>query len=126
LPVLNDGTVTPGSPTLARAWLFAEGSTLPGFDTFFTILNPGAAQTATVTYFTDEPADGPIARTVNLPASSRVTVQMFAPAGQGGLGLVRTGVASSVAAPNPILVERPLFAAARVGDLDVAGGTDVV
>jgi hypothetical protein len=125
--VVSDGHNTAGAPGLARAWAFAEGTTLPGFDTFITILSPGAAQAATVTYFTDTPSDGPQVRTINLVANSRTTIQVFGPVEQGGLGFVRNGVAFQVAAADPILAERPLYVNGKVGDLPaVDGGTDVI
>ena len=121
-----EGHSSPGSTGLSPAWAFAEGTTLPGFDTFITIANPGEAQTATITYYTDRPTDGPQVRTVPVNTNSRTTVQMFGAVGQGGLGLERTGVSFTVAATKPLLVERPLYALGRVGDLDsVSAGTVV-
>ena len=62
-------------PSEPSAWYFAEGNTMPGFDTWVILQNPLADQaTALLTFMTQ---DGPVAKqTVTIPASSRKSVHV--------------------------------------------------
>jgi hypothetical protein len=126
---VNDGTDKPGAAALANTWSFAEGTTLPDFATFFTVLNPNpTATTLTVTYLTDQ--GEVLARTATVGANSRLTIQVYNPAqqAQGALGLERTGFATTIVGSQPILVERPIYELHSFPDIaaPISGATDVV
>src|SRR5207245_5016890 len=72
-PEINDGHDKAGVATLSTTWLFAEGSTLPGFYPFLTILNPStSAASVTITY---TPDNGPVVvRNLTAAPPSRPTV----------------------------------------------------
>src|SRR5207248_2911671 len=69
----DGGTDVLGATTPATTWLFAEGTTRPGYQEYLTLQNPGPADTtATVTF---QPAVAP-PLTVTLPAHSRTTLDL--------------------------------------------------
>lgn len=105
-------------------WDFAEGSTLSMFNEYLTLQNPNAASVpATLAYMTDGGAHP--TKTVNLPANSRTTVEVFngdtvnnvnpcTPNGAGsncGVGRGIGGVSVKVTTPTgqPIVAERPFY-----------------
>jgi hypothetical protein len=100
-----------GATATATAWSFAEGFTNAGFDEYLTIQNPGAAGTATLTYFI-EGQSSPTTRSVPLNANSRTTVSVHNAAGggnPGGLGRLQVGHSTLVESTVPIVVERPMY-----------------
>jgi hypothetical protein len=126
VPEINDAHDTPGAAALAFTWQFAEGSTLPGFYPFLTILNPGDSPAPiSITYAPDA---GPrVVRSVTAAPTSRLTVQVFGPPGQGGIGGEVTGFGIEVATNVPVLVERPLYVYREIPGLPVInGGSDVI
>jgi len=124
-PEINDGHDKAGAPALASTWLFAEGSTLPGFYPFLTILNPNAAAaTVTLTY---TPDTGPVVvRTITAGPTSRTTVQVYGDTSQGGIGGEVTGFGIVVSATQPVLVERPFYVNRQLPGLPVINGGSVV
>jgi hypothetical protein len=94
----------------ATSWWFAEGFTGPGFNEYLTILNLGAAQQVTITYYIEGQVN-PTLRQFQLAANSRTTVTVHANAdvnNPGGLGPNQTH-STKVEANNPIVVERPMY-----------------
>ncbi len=103
-------------------WDFAEGSTLNVFSEYLTLQNPNNSTVpAALNYMTDSGAH-PV-KTVNLPANSRTTVEVFSgntvnnvnpctPQGAGancGVGRGIGGVSVKVTTPTPIVAERPFY-----------------
>jgi hypothetical protein len=87
----------------ATTWFLAEGST-GGFALFYLLQNPGdTAATATIRYLRPTPL-APIERVYSLPAHSRTTIPVNTQAPE----LAATDVSASIAASQPILVERAM------------------
>jgi len=105
---INDGHDVPGTQSLSSHWAFAEGSTLSGFYPFLTVENPGSQQAAvTITY---TPDDGvPVTRSVTAAPTSRLTVQVYGPPEQGGIGSTVTGFGIFVDSTTPVVVESPFY-----------------
>ncbi|MBU1672533.1 MAG: metallophosphoesterase, partial [Actinobacteria bacterium] len=90
-----------GTNTASEDWLFAEGTTHGGFDTWFCLQNPNDSEVvATVTYVYDA-EEHP--RDVTLPPRSRTTISV-----NEDLGPARD-VAARVEASGPVIVERPMY-----------------
>ena len=124
-PEINGGHNTPGAQDLAQSWAFAEGSTLPGFFPFLTVLNPNAVPvTLAVTYTPD--TGGAITRVVEALPNSRLTLQAFGNADVGGVGDELTGFGITVSASAPVLVERPFYADRVLPTAGAINGGDVV
>ena len=111
-------TARVGVGAAATSWIFAEGTTTSGFQTYLTLFNPGdrAAQ-ATVSLFG---RGGPTLRrtTVSVAAHGRATLALNR--------LVHaSGFASVVTSDRPIVVERPEYFGSpngrRVAGSDVFG-----
>jgi len=72
-----------GASSEASRWFFAEGYTGQGFDEWLCLWNPGPSAAAIrVSYMTQE-AGALAARTVNVPAGTRVTIKVNEHAGPG-------------------------------------------
>ncbi|HEV2954422.1 MAG TPA: hypothetical protein VG015_10040, partial [Candidatus Dormibacteraeota bacterium] len=72
---ISDGHDTFGAGSASQAWYFAEGTTLPGFNEFLTIENPGSV-TAKV-QITYQESGSVLARSLVVPPLSRSTVEVF-------------------------------------------------
>lgn len=109
-----------GASATAQEWLLAEGCTGPGFQQWLCLQNPGDEKaTVEVTYYTQEAGELPV-KTVDVPASTRVTLMVNQHAGTGYQLSTRVLVASG---PG-IVVERPmyfLYGGAWDGGHDVVG-----
>lgn len=94
---------------------FAEGTTLTGFTTYYTLLNPNpSVVTGTLTYqFKDGSQQQ---RQLALPASSRTTINIEADVGEG------RDVAGSITANLPIVAERPIYFLGRWRGMTVGTG----
>jgi hypothetical protein len=105
---ITGGHTVLGALAPRQSWLFAEGYTGLGFDTFLTILNPQPVDAPlTVTYFLagDQP---PRVHQRVAPASSRLTIAVHDPNdGVGRDQAVSMLVESAV--PGGIVVERPSY-----------------
>lgn len=100
----HGGTNSLGSPWLYHGWHFAEGASAPGFDTYFTILNPNPYPVdVNVEYYTE--LVGAFARLHSIPANSRYTV--YANAETGPIGGFGTRIIQYNGAP--ILAERSTY-----------------
>lgn len=95
------GSDVMGATGLLTDLNLAEGHVGQSFDEYLTILNPAAAQAATVTYY--RTGQSPLVTTVSLAANSRTTVHVNQ--------VLAAGTDSSVHihAGLPILVERPMY-----------------
>ena len=83
------------------SWFFAEGNTMPGFDTWLILQNPlPAPASARVTFMTQ---DGPVARrTIVVPASGRTSVHV-------NDVVPNALVATRVDADTPVFAERTVY-----------------
>ncbi|MEW6555052.1 MAG: IPT/TIG domain-containing protein [Actinomycetota bacterium] len=89
----------------APEWLLAEGYTGHGFHQWLCLQNPGDTSAAVeVTYYTQEAGELP-ARTVGVPARTRVTLMVNENAGAGFQLSTRVRVVSG---PD-VVVERPMY-----------------
>jgi hypothetical protein len=88
-------------PSEPSAWYFADGNTLPGFETWIVIQNPLAeAAHARVTFMTQ---DGPVANhAVMIPPNSRQSIHV-------NELVPNTLVATRVEADTPIFAERTIY-----------------
>ena len=124
-PEINDGHDKAGAQILAQTWSFAEGSTLPGFYPFLTILNPGpSAASINITYTPD--VGTPVTRSVTAGPTSRLTVQVYGDPAQGGIGGEVTGFGIVVGSTQPVLVERPFYVDRVLPGLPEINGGSVV
>ena len=106
-----------GARTPSSTWLFAEGTTLNGFETYLTILNPSPAQPATVVAsFYDRNGASLGSTTIGIAPRHRGTIKVN--------NFVRSsGIATILTSTVPVVAERPLyFGAPNTG---AAGGSDV-
>jgi hypothetical protein len=91
-----------GTAQAATGWLFAEGSTANGFQTFLTILNPSAKPATVTALFFDTRG--------HLLGSHSIVVD---PLHRGNILLNATvhasSIATSVTSNQPIVVERPIY-----------------
>ena len=103
------GTATLGATSPNTTWYFAEGWTGVGFDQYVTIQNPGAAGSATLTYFTN--GGGVHNRVVPLAANSRTTVNVHDLASGGNPGGLGRGYENSlkIVSTVPVVAERPMY-----------------
>ena len=109
-------TTRAGVNVASSSWLFAEGSTANRFETFLTILNPGTTAAHVTARF--------YGRMGNLLGSKTLTVAGLSRANIRLNGLMNAnGIASTVMADQPIVVERPEY----FGSPNAAGvaGSDV-
>jgi hypothetical protein len=105
-----------GTETTATSWLFAEGTTVNRFQTYLTILDPGAAPaTVTASFYAGDGASLG-SRTLVVPAASRANLRL-------NDSLSVSGIASVVTSDQPVVVERPEY----FGSPNAAGiaGSDV-
>ncbi|MFH1149605.1 MAG: DUF5719 family protein, partial [Actinomycetota bacterium] len=96
------GHVGVGANATNRSYLFAEGTTRPGFDEYLCIENAdGRANHARIDFLPD--GGGAITREVDLPARSRTTIPVCDTIGRG----IDHG--TIITAEKPVLVERPIY-----------------
>ncbi len=98
------GTCVIGAASPRATWFFAEGCTLPGFQEYLTLQNPGSQNAVVqISYLTQ---NGPLpSRSLTVPAGSRVTVPVNADAGSGYQLSCRLQVTNG---PG-IIAERPMY-----------------
>ena len=108
-----------GATAPAQDWYFAEGTTLPGFDEYVTVLNPQTAAAHLTFRYMVEGA-GETDRTATVNASSRATFKAVDQVG------ANKNVSLCVHSDVPIVAERPMyFTYAGLGDHGWTGGHDV-
>jgi virginiamycin B lyase len=136
---IKDGHDAFGATAPSKLWYFAEGTTIAKFKEYLTIQNATPSPTTVdLKYFTDNAAVHPV-KTLVVPASSRVTVEVFSgnttdnpscsagttqTCGVGpGIGGVSVQVVSR---DQPIVAERPMYMYFDFGTGPVAGAHVVV
>ena len=126
-------------------WSFAEGTTAPGFNEYLTVENPGGQPALVNLDYVISGSKTVLSRQLATAPQSRTTVEVWkgtsssqlvsncVPNGVGancgvgrGVGGVSVLVTSSGAAPQPIVVERPMYMVHDFGSGTVAGAHDVV
>lgn len=115
---IHDGHVDFGVSSPASSWSFAEGTTLPGFDEYLTLANPGSIDSQVTLTFQDDQGRQTVQRLV-VPAEQRHTIEVFS--SQLGVGPGIGGVSVQVGADQPILAERPEYVYHDFGSGVVAG-----
>jgi hypothetical protein len=91
----------------ASSWFFAEGATGPFFETFILLANPNPSDVqATLTLLTQGGVS--VVRTVTVPASARLTVNLEA-LSPAAPELSNAAVATTVQASLPIVAERAQY-----------------
>lgn len=96
-----------GTPSGSNTWYFAEGAAAPGFETYYTILNPQPSPIAVdITYYLDSSlGNAPIVKSYTVPANARYTVQLNAALGNIG------GCSTRISSRNGemIVAERSIY-----------------
>ena len=112
-----------GANGAARQWTFAEGTTLPGFNEYLTLQNPGLTAANVALRYMD--TNGTVTnRSLTVGAQSRSTVEVFKTALGVGPGVA--GVSVQINADQPIVAERPIYMVYNFGGGPVASAHDVV
>jgi hypothetical protein len=119
----DGGTDVIGAPSLDTTFYFAEGTTRPGFDTYFSLSNIGGSDTASVDIEFHKGDGTTQTHSVDVPPNSRTTVRTNDILGEGQD--IAHDFSATVRSTNgvPILVERPMYFSYQ-GQWD--GGTDVI
>ncbi len=95
-------TMQTAAPTTATRWLFPEGTTANHFQTFITILNPGAGATRVTARFYSTVGTILGARSLTVAARSRATLLL-------STILRASSVAGVVTSDRPVVVEQPEY-----------------
>lgn len=112
-----------GANGAARQWTFAEGTTLPGFNEYLTLQNPGLIAANVSLRYMD--TGGAVTnRGLVVGAQSRSTIEVFKTALGVGPGVA--GVSVQVNSDQPIVAERPIYMVYNFGSGPVASAHDVV
>ncbi|MGI8783034.1 MAG: FG-GAP-like repeat-containing protein [Acidobacteriota bacterium] len=98
-----------GSPTTAFVWNLAEGFTAFGFETWVIVSNPGN-QTANITMDFLKQDGTTVTQNFTLASKRRLTVHVNTVPGIGG-----TSVSTQVTSSQPVVVERTMRFASRLG-----------
>jgi Family of unknown function (DUF5719) len=98
----SGGSDVVGARAPGRQWYFAEGTTLPGFDEYVTVQNPGStAANLTFRYMVEGKGESVFHERVG--ATSRAT---FKPINHVGVGF---NISLSVESDADVVVERPMY-----------------
>ena len=120
--VTTGGSDIVGATQLGQHFTFANGSTMSGYSTFLSILNPPGQATASVTasYYSNGSQVGQT--TISVDSGQRNTIPLGAVVAAGKQFLVR------IDSTQPIAVERPLYFHTSIGGIPgtVTGGSSVV
>ncbi|PKQ28788.1 MAG: hypothetical protein CVT63_01035 [Candidatus Anoxymicrobium japonicum] len=112
----NGGHDSIGVTTASSVWYLAEGSTNGGFETWVLVQNSGdVAVNATLTFMT--PSGSTPGPTVNIPANSRVSVDV------GETVQAQWSISTKVTADRPVIAERAVYWGSRVEGHDSIGVT---
>src|SRR5207237_4068335 len=106
---VSDGHAASGVSAPADIWYLAEGSTLPGVQTYVTLLNPGVAEARARVDF-----GGGHSTEALVPAGRRATIDVSALVP----GVEGVGAVVAVLSGPPVVVERPIYA---LRDIAAAG-----
>jgi hypothetical protein len=115
-PTCYGGDSAMGVTAPTTEWQFAEGTTVTGFTTYYTLFNPNSEQVeTTITYqFCDGSEQQ---RTMTLPANSRTTLNIADDVGN------ERDVAGSITSTLPIVAERPMYFDGHWRGSTVSAGT---
>jgi len=121
----SGGSDVVGATAPSTTFYFAEGTTRPGFETYFCLQNPGTSNTvARLTYMK---GDGKAAtQDVGIPASSRITVHPADVLGSADDAAHDFSTVAVSLGGQPIVMERPTYfnyKGAWDGGSDVVGAT---
>ena len=118
----NAFTMTTGAST---NWFFAEGSARPGFDTYFTIQNPGGATAdVTLTYLTA--VGSTRSQKLKVPATARATVHPSEILGTKDDAAHDFSTVVTCGNGQQVVAERPMYFNYRgAGAYNWSGGSDV-
>jgi len=95
-------TANAGTVDAATVWLFAEGASARRFETFYTVLNPGARAARITAVFTDARGHVLARRALVVGGLRRGTIQLTR--------IVRAvAVAALLTATVPVVIERPYY-----------------
>jgi len=95
-------TANAGTVDAATVWLFAEGASASRFETFYTVLNPGARAARVTAVFTDTRGHVLARHTLVVGGLRRGTIQLTR--------IVRAeAVAALLTATVPVVIERPYY-----------------
>jgi hypothetical protein len=120
---IRDGHVAFGANAPAASWNFAEGTTLPGFNEYLTLENPGTGTAHVSLNYVDD--QGTVTqRSLDVAAQTRSTIQVVDAA--LGVGPGHAGVSVQLTSTAPIVAERPMYMVRDFGSGPVAGATVVV
>jgi len=120
---IRDGHVAFGANAPATTWNFAEGTTLPGFNEYLTVENPGVSNARVSLNYIDDQGTA-TQRSVDVLAGTRYTVEVFG--ATSGVGPGHAGVSVQLISTEPIVAERPMYVVRDFGSGTVAGATVVV
>ncbi len=120
---IRDGHVAFGANAPATTWNFAEGTTLPGFNEYLTLENPGGSDAHVTLHYVDDTGTS-TPRALTVAKNSRATVEVFGTS--LGVGVGHGGVSVQVTSDVPIVAERPMYSVHDFGYGRVAGATVVV
>ena len=116
----SGGSDVVGAAAPDRRWYFAEGTTLPGFDEYVTVQNPGD-RTASLTFRYMVEGKGEAVFNEKVGPTSRAT---FKPVNHVGVG---ANISLVVDSDSDVVVERPMyFSYTGLGNHAWKGGHDVV
>ena len=108
-----------GAASPSSTWLFAEGSTLNNFETYYTILNPNTSQPAAVTATFFDQAGNVLANTtilINPLRRGNINVNDF---------VRSSGIATILTSNIPVVAERPIYFGSPNSSTSGSGGSDV-
>ncbi len=108
-----------GASAPSSTWLFAEGSTLNNFETYYTILNPSSSQMAAITATFFDQAGNVLANTtvlVNPLRRGNIKVNDF---------VRSSGIATILTSNIPVVAERPIYFGSPNSSRATSGGSDV-
>ena len=110
-----------GTPSLAKSYYFAEGTTRSGFDEWITLQNPGAGTITVYATYQLGPRQGdPVKRTYRVDAGKRSTV--YVPDEVGS----EKDVSVKLTSGDKFLAERPVYFNYSYKGLNRTGGHCVV
>ena len=120
---IRDGHVAFGANAGAAHWYFAEGTTLPGFNEYLTLQNPGVSLATVNLRYVDNTGTVTL-RSLTINPLSRLTIEVFK--GSLGVGAGVAGVSAEILSDQPIVAERPMYMVHDFGSGPVAGAHDVM
>ena len=120
---IRDGHDAFGANAAATQWNFAEGTTLPGFNEYLTLQNPGTTPASVQLTYVDFVGHATV-KTLTVNQQSRFTVPVFE--STYGVGRNVQGVSVQVSSNQPILAERPMYMVWNFGTGAVAGANVIV